>query len=171
VRVAISFSVNILHSSTFHFQSTFCIPVQSLTLKNNSSRHRYQHFCLLRTFLPQPIAFVHSRAYATLFKITVKTTVLVHILNLGSQMPKKQAIRPFCVHFKMSLIKMACLFAIYFLSYNSQITAGRQMGHGSIPEEAKDSFFSKVSIQTLKTIRVNGYRRTFPRGKAADMQS
>jgi hypothetical protein len=28
----------------FHFQSTFCIPVQSLMLKNNSSRHRYQHF-------------------------------------------------------------------------------------------------------------------------------
>lgn len=66
---------------------------------------------------------------------------------------------------------MSYLFAIYFLSYNSQITAGPQMGHGSIPEETKDSFFSQVSIPSLGTHPVNGYRKTFPWGKAADGQS
>lgn len=67
-------------------------------------------------FLLQPTSFVHLRAYATHFKITIKTTVIVHILNLGFQMLQKQAIRPFCVNFKMSLIKMPCLFVRNLLS-------------------------------------------------------
>jgi hypothetical protein len=100
----------------FHFPSTICIPIQSLTLKKKIFETSLSAFCLLRTFLLQPISFDHLRAYATFFKITVKTTVIVHLPNLGFQMLQKQAIQPFCFHFNMSLIKMPCLFLRDLLS-------------------------------------------------------